>query len=92
MQLQQGYETGDGTEQALPVGVHSQLSDLAKRIAASVAQADKMLDRASGPKPKDSGPINKEAHEPSTREWATLCHKAMAQLENRLADLQQVIS
>lgn len=82
-----------GVTNAATIGIHPQLSDLAKRIAASVSQADKMLDRVRGPQPSqteaDSG---KDASEPTTQQWVKRCHGAMNRLESQLLELQETIS
>lgn len=82
-----------GVTNAATIGIHPQLSDLAKRIAASVSQADKMLDRVRGPQPSqgeaDSG---KDPSEPTTQQWVKRCHGAMNRLESQLSELQETIS
>jgi hypothetical protein len=88
------YDYALAQEQApsAAVGVHPQLSDLAKRISASVSVVEKLLNRVTGPKPTEGITGNKETREPSTQECIAMCHKEMARMENRLADLQTAIS
>lgn len=77
----------------VPVGLHSQLSDLTKRIAQSVAITEKMLDRVLGPKPMDGllgGP--KTEREPTTHDLVNDCHRIMQRLEARLTALNVAIS
>ena len=77
----------------LPVGIHPQVSDLAKRIGAAICQAEKMLDRVRGSQPQTpSETANKNAAEPSTQQLIGNCHSAMGRLESCLNELQTAIA
>lgn len=88
-----GNAVTDERSATQPVGLHSQLSDLTKRIGQAVAITEKMLDRVIGPKPVD-GLIggNKNEREPTTHDLVNDCHRIMQRLETRLAALNVAIS